>query len=72
MADRRRSIWRMDDSFRRRLVFELTLAELATLLMSRELLGPVGAVVAGAHMKQTEAASRSDLVDGRIPPCQRS
>lgn len=41
MADGRRSIWRVEDSFRRRLPLKLTLVELVALRMSREL-GPAG------------------------------
>jgi predicted DNA-binding transcriptional regulator YafY len=42
-ADGRRSVWRVDETFRRRLPLKLTLAELAALLMSRELPAPAGA-----------------------------
>jgi len=41
-ADGRRSVWRVDDTFKRRLPLKLTLAELAALLMSRDLLAPAG------------------------------
>ena len=47
MADGRRSVWRVEDSFKRRLPLKLTLAELAALLMSRDVLGPAGAGVLG-------------------------
>ena len=41
-ADGRRSVWRVDDTFKQRLPLKLTLAELAALLMSRDLLAPAG------------------------------
>jgi predicted DNA-binding transcriptional regulator YafY len=47
MADGPRSVWRVDDTFRRRLPLKLTLAELAALLMSRDLLTSNGAGVLG-------------------------
>lgn len=46
-ADGPRNIWRIDEGFRARLPLKLTLAELAAILMSRELLSPVGASVLG-------------------------
>jgi predicted DNA-binding transcriptional regulator YafY len=46
-ADGRRSIWRVRDDFKQRLPLKLTLAELAALVMSRELLAPVGPSVLG-------------------------
>jgi predicted DNA-binding transcriptional regulator YafY len=42
-ADGRRSLWRVDDTFKQRLPLKLSLAELAALLMSRDLLAPAGA-----------------------------
>ncbi|HYB43481.1 MAG TPA: WYL domain-containing protein [Candidatus Methylomirabilis sp.] len=47
MADGRRSVWRVDDAFRRQLPLKLTLSETVALLMSRHLLGPAGAGVLG-------------------------
>src|SRR5687767_5991796 len=41
-ANGRRSVWKVQDSFRRQLPLKLSLAELAALLMSRELLVPAG------------------------------
>jgi len=41
-ADGRRSVWRVDETFKRRLPLKLSLAELAALLMSRDLLAPAG------------------------------
>src|SRR5947208_16065083 len=38
MANGRRSVWRVEDTFKLRLPLKLTLAELAALLMSRDLL----------------------------------
>ena len=38
----RRSVWRIRDEFKRRLPLKLSLSELAALVMSRELLAPVG------------------------------
>ncbi len=46
-ADGRRSVWRVNDDFKQRLPLKLTLAELAALVMSRELLAPVGASALG-------------------------
>ena len=46
-ADGRRSVWRVQDDFKQRLPLKLTLAELAALVMSRELLAPVGASALG-------------------------
>jgi predicted DNA-binding transcriptional regulator YafY len=43
MADGRRSVWRLEERFQRRLPLKLTLAELAALLMSRDLLAFPGA-----------------------------
>jgi len=45
--DGRRGLWRVTDEFKRRLPLKLTLAELAALVMSRELLAPLGASVLG-------------------------
>jgi predicted DNA-binding transcriptional regulator YafY len=42
-ADGRRSIWRTQEEFKRRLPLKLSLSELAALVMSRELLAPAGA-----------------------------
>ncbi len=47
MADGRRSVWRVEDGFRRRLPLKLSLSELAALLMSRDLVAPAGAGVLG-------------------------
>jgi predicted DNA-binding transcriptional regulator YafY len=47
MADGPRSVWRVNDAFKRRLPLKLTLAELAALLMSRDLLTANGAGVLG-------------------------
>jgi predicted DNA-binding transcriptional regulator YafY len=47
MADGSRSVWRVNDAFRRQLPLKLTLAELAALLMSRDLLTANGAGVLG-------------------------
>jgi predicted DNA-binding transcriptional regulator YafY len=48
MADGPRSIWRLQDSFRRRLPLKLSLSELVALLMSREILAPAGAALGPA------------------------
>jgi predicted DNA-binding transcriptional regulator YafY len=45
--DGRRGLWKVQEDFQRRLPLKLTLAELAALLMSRELLAPLGASVLG-------------------------
>jgi predicted DNA-binding transcriptional regulator YafY len=62
-ADGRRSVWRVREEFKRSLPLKLTLAELAALVMSRELLAPVGASVLGpavtaAYDKITGVLSR--------------
>jgi predicted DNA-binding transcriptional regulator YafY len=62
-ADGRRSVWRVREEFKRALPLKLTLAELAALVMSRELLAPLGASVLGpavtaAHDKITAVLSR--------------
>jgi predicted DNA-binding transcriptional regulator YafY len=46
-ADGYRSVWRVTDEFKQRLPLKLTLAEIAALVMSRELLTPLGASVLG-------------------------
>jgi predicted DNA-binding transcriptional regulator YafY len=65
-TDGRRSVWRVHADFRTRLPLTLTLAELAALVMSRELLAPVGAsvlgpAVASAYDKITSALGRDAL-----------
>ena len=65
-ADGRRSVWRVRDEFKRQLPLKLTLAELAALVMSRELLAPVGASVLGpavtaAYEKITGVLSRDAM-----------
>jgi predicted DNA-binding transcriptional regulator YafY len=45
--DGRRGLWKVEEGFKRELPLKLTLAELAALLMSRELLTPLGASVLG-------------------------
>lgn len=53
-ADGRRAVWRLTEEFRRRLTLDLGLAELAALLMSRELLRPaavLGPALDGAFGK---------------------
>ena len=44
-ADGRRSIWRLQEDFQKRLPLKLTLGELVALLMSRALLAPAGAML---------------------------
>jgi predicted DNA-binding transcriptional regulator YafY len=46
-ADGRRGVFRLDPAFRARLPLKLTLSELAALLMSRQLLAPLGVSVLG-------------------------
>ncbi len=46
-ADGRRGLWMTDPEFKARLPLKLSLSELAAVLMSRELLAPVGASVLG-------------------------
>jgi predicted DNA-binding transcriptional regulator YafY len=45
--DGRRGVWRVNESFRAQLPLKLSLAELAALLMSRDLLAPLGVSVLG-------------------------
>src|SRR3989338_6157371 len=61
--DGQHGLWRVREEFKRRLPLKLSLAELAALLMSRELLGPAGAsvrgpAVASAFDKIAEVLSR--------------
>jgi predicted DNA-binding transcriptional regulator YafY len=53
--DGRRRVWRVTEAFRRQIPLRLTLAELAALLMSRELLAPLGASVLGPAMRSAYA-----------------
>jgi predicted DNA-binding transcriptional regulator YafY len=53
MADGRRSVWKVDDTFKRRLPLKLTLLEIAALLMSRELLGSGNAAVLGPAVRSS-------------------
>lgn len=46
-ADGHRGVWRVTEEFKRRLPLKLTLDELAALVMSRDLLEPLGASVLG-------------------------
>jgi predicted DNA-binding transcriptional regulator YafY len=46
-ADGHHSVWRVDEDFKKCLPLKLTLGELAALLMSRELLAPLGVSVLG-------------------------
>ena len=49
-ADGYRSVWRVTEEFKQRLPLKLTLGELAALLMSRELLTPLGVSVLGPEV----------------------
>jgi predicted DNA-binding transcriptional regulator YafY len=49
-ADGNRGIWRVTEDFKRALPLKLTLAELASLLMSRHLLSPLGLSVLGPEV----------------------
>jgi len=49
-ADGHRSVWRVQEGFKTRLPLKLTLGELAALLMSRELLAPLGVSVLGSSV----------------------
>lgn len=49
-ADGYRSVWRVTDEFKQRLPLKLTLGELAALLMSRDLLTPLGVSVLGPEV----------------------
>src|SRR5262245_4667502 len=40
MADGRRSLWRIEEHFRKRLPLKLSLSEITAILMSRDLIGP--------------------------------
>jgi predicted DNA-binding transcriptional regulator YafY len=46
-ADGRRGLWRVQDGFKAKLPLELTLSEVAALVMSREFLAPLGASLLG-------------------------
>jgi predicted DNA-binding transcriptional regulator YafY len=66
MARGPRSVWRVNDAFRRRLPLKLTLAELAALLMSRDLLtangaGVLGPTIIGAFEKVGSVLSKDAL-----------
>lgn len=65
-ADGRRSIWKLQENFKLGLPVQLSLAEIAALLMSRDLLGPAGAgafgtAVASALGKIGRVLSRDAL-----------
>lgn len=65
--DGRRSLWKVDEGFRLHLPLKLTLSELVALLMSRELLMPLGVSVLGplvsaAFDKISNVLSRDALV----------
>jgi predicted DNA-binding transcriptional regulator YafY len=49
--DGRRGLWRIDDEFKARLPLKLSLAELAALLMSRDLLQPNGVGILGPAVR---------------------
>ncbi len=64
--DGRKGLWRLDPRFRARLPLKLTLAELVALVMSRELLAPLGTsllgpAVAGAFEKLRRVLSTDAL-----------
>ena len=46
-ADGYKSVWRVREEFKQRLPLKMTLGELAALVMSRELMAPLGASVLG-------------------------
>ena len=60
-ADGNRGVWRVTEAFKRALPLKLTLGELVALLMSRELLTPLGASVLGP-----EVASAFDKIQGAL------
>src|SRR5262245_31641450 len=60
-ADGNRSVWRVTEEFRRALPLKLTLGELAALLMSRDLLSPLGMSMLGP-----EVASAFDKIQGAL------
>src|SRR5262249_13626587 len=64
-ADGRRSIWRLQDDFRRRLPLKLSLGELTALLMSRDLAMPhaaaLGTAVVSAFEKLGSVLSKDAL-----------
>jgi predicted DNA-binding transcriptional regulator YafY len=49
-ADGNRGVWRVTEEFKRALPLKLTLGELAALLMSRELLSPIGVSMLGPEV----------------------
>jgi predicted DNA-binding transcriptional regulator YafY len=60
-ADGNRGVWRVTDEFKRALPLKLTLGELVALLMSRELLAPLGVGVLGP-----EVASAFDKIQNTL------
>ncbi|HVQ78092.1 MAG TPA: transcriptional regulator [Candidatus Binatia bacterium] len=63
-ADGRRSIWRIQESFKQRLPLRLSLSELAALLMSRDLataVGPASPAISAAFEKIAGVLSRDAL-----------
>src|SRR5882672_9117275 len=60
-ADGNRSVWRVTENFKRALPLKLTLGELVALLMSRDLLTPLGVSVLGP-----EVACAFDKIQGAL------
>ncbi len=60
-ADGNRGVWRVTEEFKRALPLKLTLGELVALLMSRDLLTPLGVSVLGP-----EVASAFDKIQGAL------
>jgi predicted DNA-binding transcriptional regulator YafY len=60
-ADGNRGVWRVTEDFKRALPLKLTLGELVALLMSRDLLTPLGVSVLGP-----EVASAFDKIQGAL------
>jgi len=58
-ADGNRGIWHVTEEFKRALPLKLTLGELAALLMSRDLLSPLGVSMLGPEVARRSTRSRA-------------
>jgi predicted DNA-binding transcriptional regulator YafY len=65
-GDGARSVWRVEDTFRRRLPLKLSLAEVAALVMSRELLAPLAAGALGPSVTSAIERIRGVLSDDAV------
>ena len=68
--DGRRGLWRINEEFKARLPLKLSLAELAALLMSRDLLQPNGVGILGPAVRTDRKSTRlnsSHIQKSRMP-----